>query len=72
MVILTVWFFCCLWEVMFAICSSVCWLGAMFGIGGIGFVWLLVSGYLLTLGMVSVLEIPWILSYKWADYWPYL
>ena len=34
----------------------------------------------LTLGMVSGLEffyyrfkaIPWILSYKWADYWPYL
>ena len=34
----------------------------------------------LTLGMVSVLDffnyrfkpIPWILSYKWADYWPYL
>ena len=32
----------------------------------------------LTLGMVSVLDfyykfnaIPWILSYKWADYWPY-
>ena len=32
------------------ICSPVCWLGVMFGIG---FVCLLVSGYLLTLGMVS-------------------
>ena len=46
---------------------------------GIGFVCLLVGGYVLTLGMVSVLDffyykfkgIPWILSYKWADYWPY-
>ena len=60
---------------------SVRWLGVMFAIG---FICLLVGGYViiisLTLGMVSVLNffcykfkpIPWILSYKWADYWPYL
>ena len=53
MVILTVWFICCLWELCLPICLSVCCLGVMFGIG---FVCLLVSGYLLILGMVSVLD----------------
>ena len=41
--------------------------------------WLCDSIISLTLGMVSVLDffirfkpIPWIVGYKWADYWPYL
>ena len=52
---------------------SVPWLGVMFSMA-------FVSLISLTLGMVSVLDFfnykfkpfPWILSYKWADYWPYL
>ena len=68
-------------ELCLQIRLSVRWLRVMFGIG---FVCLLVGGYvitlyLLTLGMVSVLglfysrfkAITWILNYKWADYWPY-
>ena len=46
---------------------------------GLSVCWLCDSIISLTLGMVSVdffdyrfKPIPWILSYKWADYWPYL
>ena len=69
-------------ELCLQICLSVRWLGVMFTIG-IGFVCLLVGGYVITISFnsrdgVSVgllyyrfKPIPWILSYKWADYWPY-
>ena len=80
-------------ELCLQICLSVRWLRVMFAIG---FVYLLVGGLCLVLGLsvgwwlcdniisfnsrddVSVglfyyrfKAIPWILNYKWADYWPY-
>ena len=64
---------------------SVRWLGVMFGIG---FVCLLVGGYVMCYVIIISFNsrdgvsvglfyyrfkpIPWNLSYKWADYWPYL
>ena len=76
------WFVCWLGEVMFAnwfvsplVGGCICYWVCLF----VGW-WLCDSIISLTLGMVSVLDIfyykfkpiLWILSYKWADYWPYL
>ena len=52
---------------------SVCWLEVMFAIGFVCWLGGYVCYWVCLFGLFHcrIKAIPWILSYKWADYWPY-